>query len=231
MAKASTRKVTRAEIEATLKHIKGGVTKGPEAYREADGRQSSAVPYVYAAQNSPATSGIYTSRRASGEPYFKKLKDQEIFDWFAPFGYIAHSLTTDTDSNTEFLLVQCEDFAVLLNDNTLYLEEMPKQRGDNYVGSFDYIKFKEQCFHQNITPEQALNAYIKDKLEKRFTSYATARLDSDRANLKKIRDDRRNAHFSKEIDRLFELLEGRDSAILDIEANRVHFGSYRPNGD
>lgn len=228
MAKASTRKVTREEIEATLK---GAETENIHHTQADYSAQDFSVPSSYAVTSSPVPSNIYTSHRASGEPYFKKLKDQEIFNWFAPFGYIAHSLTTDTDSNTEFLLVQCEDFAVLLNDNTLFLEEMPKPRDDDYVGSFDYIKFKEQCFHQNITPEQALNAYIKDKLEKRFTSYATARLDSDRANLKKIRDDRRNAHFSKEINNLFELLEGRDSAILDIEANRVHFGSYRPNGD
>lgn len=171
----------------------------------------------------------YPQKKPSTTGFLKKLKQGEIESWFAPFYYIGSQIVTETDSNTEFLLVECEDFAVIMNDFDLYFEERPKQRDDTFVGAFDFIKFKEQCFHLGLTPEQALGEYVQSKFRNRFPSYSSEKAKHDERNLKKLKEDRKAIGFNKQINNLFEELEEKKKAIIELEKNKAYFGTFKPD--
>lgn len=214
MAKGTISHVTKDEIEATMESF---IPSSSAAQKSASG--SAPMPSKYRVQ----------MREQLREPRFKLLKNDEIVKWFAPFGYDYHEIVTEVDSNSEFLCVVCEDFAILFNDFELFMEELPQSKEESARG-FDFVKFKEHCFHQNRTPEQVLNEYVKDKMEKRFTSYAENRHAYDENKLKKLKEDRKKANFPKEIDNLFASLAEKDRAILDMEENRIRHGKYFPDG-
>lgn len=159
-----------------------------------------------------------TLNSAKLRSYIEKLSNEEIKNFFEPYGYISHKKYKD-ENNENFAHIACSDFEVILNDFDVAVLCYPTAKKSS---TFDYPAFLKYCNETDTAPEQAISdIVIAGLMTPRFPSYAEKR--------KKYKDEKtQNAFRSlpKEMKPLLKTLNDKVLAENSIMENKGKYGTF-----
>lgn len=112
--------------------------------------------------------------RAKNNSYVVKLKNQEIIDFFRPFGFI--TLVRQTEwfpGDLPAIQVICKDFITAISDYDVVVTPNYEKSVSQPLEEFDTAAFVKYCDSIGMTPEEALEfLVVTEFLGPRFHSYA-----------------------------------------------------------
>ena len=126
------------------------------------------------APSSAETVPYKPDQRAKNNSYVVKLKNQEIIDFFKPFGFI--TLVRQTEwfpGDLPAIQVLCKDFVAAISDYDVVVTPNYEKSTTQPLVDFDTAAFVKYCDSIGMTAEEALEYLIvTDFLGPRFHSYA-----------------------------------------------------------
>lgn len=158
----------------------------------------------------------------NSKAYVERLSDQEIVDFFKPFGFIA--MIRENFNGFPAIEVVCEDFDVGFNDYDVAVNLDFAGTSSNPNNPFDFEAFEDYCNSIDTTPEQAIAEIIRIRLlGQRFHSYGK--------NYETKKQEQRKNSFStlpKSMQKLFSEVNEKREAEITATANKLAYGTYQP---
>lgn len=213
MAKATTTKVTKEEIDAVVLNENNTVFSA----------QNSDLP------ESPIKKPTEKVGYVPHSEYVSRLKKHPelIEKWFKPFGYVRHEF----DENKAVVL--CNEFIVAFEDFDLILEElcagdyMQNLFGNASDSKFDFDEFKQACVALDTTPAQGLEEYLAIKLSELYpSSYPAARKEYKERVAKRAFKDFEKTSKEPQVVELVRELKNKQNMNIEATHSRGHFGTY-----
>lgn len=163
--------------------------------------------------------------------YIKKLKLNEVVDFFKPFGVMSCAKiprTPNKDRSAEvedpaFIFVVCHDFNATFSDyNAVFDFGTSLYTPDESEKVFDMEAFAKYCDTINVTPESALQEMmVIDLFGKRFPSYG----ENYRA-VKQKEAELALSKLPKSMQRKVSPVAEKNELMVDSTANKLKYGSY-----
>lgn len=161
--------------------------------------------------------------QAKNNSYVVKLKNQEIIDFFNPFGFI--TLTRQTEwfpGHLPAIQVICQDFITAISDYDVVVTPNYQKPSIQPAEQFDTASFVKYCESINMTPEQAIEyMVVTEFLGPRFHSYEKNYYERKQTERKQT-----TAEFENKLPKLVinSLNQKREYEIKSVQ-NKLRFGS------
>ena len=147
------------------------------------------------------------SKVSDTKRYVDRFKDDQIANFFAPYGYIQHERSEDGT----MILVLCNDCQIIFDDFTVMAEPFISFFSNNQ--DFNFEEFASICEQGNTTPNQAIAARLEEEVFNKMPYYVENKLKFVQNNLKQIsKDSKYGKLLSPSIEKL--LFESQRAKLL-----------------
>lgn len=161
--------------------------------------------------------------KAKNNSYIVKLKNDEIINFFRPFGLI--TLVRQTEwfpGDLPAIQVVCKDFITAISDYDVVVTPNTHKTTSQPLENFDISAFVQYCDSINMTPEQAIEyMVVTDFLGPRFHSYEKRYFEQKQKERKQT-----TAEFENKLPKsvIKSLDAKREHDITSIQ-NKLRYGS------